>query len=313
MIDIDKNIEKELKLNKLSTTYPVYYKFFMNNLTERVSRLFIWDCDPVPQKEVERRMIYQGHSDIARYPVDKELTAFYGGLNGVTKYEDEFTHCTVRCPKWSKNLKIGEEVIVINNNSTRTPIIYLIDYYAKSLAHIECSIIGTLVNARKGNIIVTNNDKQTQAVRQYLTDIYNGKFNSNIVDSTFLGIETLNADKQTETDLLKLIELKERTLKNFYEDIGVRSSFQKVSNTIQAEVEKDTSLLMLNLDDMLACREKGCEEVNALFGTNWSVKLNPDIDYQDEEEKTEDNDENDNEEESDNETENDGNSENSEG
>ena len=30
---------------------------------------------------------------------------------------------------------------------------------------------------------------------------------------------------------------------------------------------------------MLRCREKACEEVNKLFGTNWSVHVAKEIDY----------------------------------
>ena len=46
-----------------------------------------------------------------------------------------------------------------------------------------------------------------------------------------------------------------------------------------AEVEADTSLLLLNLSDMLKCREKGAEEVNKMFNTNWSVHIAEEIDY----------------------------------
>ena len=46
-----------------------------------------------------------------------------------------------------------------------------------------------------------------------------------------------------------------------------------------AEVEADTSLLLLNLSDMIHYREKGAEEVNKMFGTNWTVHIAEEIDY----------------------------------
>ena len=46
-----------------------------------------------------------------------------------------------------------------------------------------------------------------------------------------------------------------------------------------AEVEADTSLLLLNLADMIDSRVKGCEAVNDMYGTNWSVHIAEEIDY----------------------------------
>ena len=46
-----------------------------------------------------------------------------------------------------------------------------------------------------------------------------------------------------------------------------------------AEVEADTSLLLLNLSDMIESRKKGADKVNKMFGTNWSVHIAEEIDY----------------------------------
>ena len=59
----------------------------------------------------------------------------------------------------------------------------------------------------------------------------------------------------------------------------MRSAFEKRSNSVEAEVEADTSLLLLNLADMIDSREKGAEAVNDMFGTNWSVHIAEEIDY----------------------------------
>ena len=37
--------------------------------------------------------------------------------------------------------------------------------------------------------------------------------------------------------------------------------------------------VLLNLSDMIKCREDGCDKVNALYGTNWSVHVTEEIDY----------------------------------
>ena len=48
---------------------------------------------------------------------------------------------------------------------------------------------------------------------------------------------------------------------------------------IEEEVAANDSMLLLNLNDMLAARQKGCEAVNSLFGTNWSVDVAEELKY----------------------------------
>ena len=76
-----------------------------------------------------------------------------------------------------------------------------------------------------------------------------------------------------------MTEIREKILKSFYSDIGVRSAFEKRSNSVEAEVEADTSLLLLNLADMIDSRERGAEAVNDMFGTNWKVHIAEEINY----------------------------------
>ena len=70
-----------------------------------------------------------------------------------------------------------------------------------------------------------------------------------------------------------------KLIKSFYSAIGVRSAFEKRSNSIEAEVEADTSLLQINISDMIKCRETACEQINKMFGTNWNVHIADEIDY----------------------------------
>jgi hypothetical protein len=46
------------------------------------------------------------------------------------------------------------------------------------------------------------------------------------------------------------------------------------------EIDGDTSMLLLNVSDMIRQREKAAEEVNSLYGTNWSVHIAEEIDYE---------------------------------
>ena len=269
---------KITKLAKDSCTYNVKYAFWRDSLFERVMKLFVWEnTGDLKPKEIEQRLILNGHCGIANY--QGELTAFYGSFYGVTKYMDEWTNYIVCCPIYTAEKKIGTDVVVIDNNSLRNPTFELVHHYATMLAHTEVSLINCLINTRdSGGVPIASTEKQKASIKEYQNQIFNGKYGV-VTDVGNLGITYAGSDRKTQQDLIDIMETREKLIKSFYSDIGVRSAFEKRNNTVQAEVEADTSLLLLNLADMLRCREKACEEVNKLFGTNWSVHVAKEIDY----------------------------------
>ena len=268
------------KLARESSTFNAFYKYWRELLFERIMRLFVWEnTGDVQPKEIEQRLLLQGHCGITKLESDNQLTAMYGHFYGVTKYIDEWSNYTVRCPIYSGTRKIGKDIIVINNNSLRNPAYHLVHHYAIILAHTEVTLVNCLVNARDaGGIPVVGTEKQKQSVAEYQGKIFNGQYGT-VTDIGNLGIEYLGSDRKTGQDLMDIIETREKIIKSFYSDIGVRSAFEKRNNTVMAEVEADTSLLLLNLSDMIHYREKGAEEVNKMFGTNWTVHIAEEIDY----------------------------------
>lgn len=268
------------KLARESSTFNAFYKYWRELLFERIMRLFVWEnTGDVQPKEIEQRLLLQGHCGITKLENDNQLTAMYGNFYGVTKYIDEWSNYTVRCPIYSGTREIGKDIVVINNNSLRNPAYHLVHHYAIILAHTEVTLVNCLVNARdSGGIPVVGTEKQKQSVAEYQGKIFNGQYGT-VTDIGNLGIEYLGSDRKTGQDLMDIIETREKIIKSFYSDIGVRSAFEKRNNTVMAEVEADTSLLLLNLSDMIHYREKGAEEVNKMFGTNWTVHIAEEIDY----------------------------------
>lgn len=268
------------KLARESCTYNACYKFWREQLFERVMRLFVWEnTGEVKPKEIEQRLILAGHLGVTKIDNEKELTAMFGSFYGVTKYLDEWKNYTVRCPIYSGQRTIGKDVVVIDNNSLRNPVYPLIHHYAVMLGHTEVTLVNALVNARdSGGIPIVSTEKQKQSVAEYQGKIFNGQYGT-VTDIGNLGIEFAGSDRKTSQSIMDVMEVREKLIKSFYSDIGVRSAFEKRNNTVQAEVEADTSLLLLNLADMIKCREKGADDVNKMYGTNWTVHVAEEIDY----------------------------------
>ena len=268
------------KLARESSTFNAGYLYWREQLFERVMRLFVWEnTGDVKPKEIEQRLLLAGHCGITKIKNENTLTAMFGSFHGVTKYLDEWKFYNVRCPIYSGNRTIGKDVVVIDNNSIRNPLYPLIHHYSILLAHTDVTLVDCLVNARDaGGVPVVSTEKQKQSVAEYQGKIFNGQYGA-VTDIGNLGIQYVGADRKTSQGLQDVIITREKILKSFYSDIGVRSAFEKRSNSVEAEVEADTSLLLLNLSDMIDSRKKGAEEVNKLFGTNWSVHIAEEIDY----------------------------------
>lgn len=276
---------KALKFfQKTGGTFLQFNAYWTENLFERIMRLFVWDgTDPVPAKEIEQRLLIQGHCGVFNFKDPKtgitELTAMFGNFNGVAKYMDELPRYMMRCPVWSGNTEVGKNSVVISNNSLRNPALPLVNHYAYLLAHTDVTLSRLMIAARDaGGVPIATSDKQKQDIEVYQRHLYNGE-DGVVTDLGALGVEYAGSDKHTNQNIVDVMDVRQRILKNFYSDIGVRASFEKRSNATVNEVEADTSMLLLNITDMLESRKRGADAVNNMFNTNWSVKLADEINY----------------------------------
>ena len=264
-----------------NSTYSAFYFYWRDELFSRVMRLFKEKTDPIPTKEIEIRLMMQGHVGIAplNYSGKNELTAFWGVPNGIGKYRDELPFYSCRCPVWSGNLKVGKEVIVIDNNILRNPLYDMIHHYAILLAHNEVTYIHTMVNARNANgIPIATTTKQKKSIKEFIGKVFNGQYDV-VTDIGNMGIDYAGVHTNTAIGADELWNARERILASFLSDIGVKTGLDKKSNSVVDEVNAGTPSMLINLKDMLASREEGFDRVNKRFGTSWTVELNEDIDY----------------------------------
>ena len=72
-----------------------------------------------------------------------------------------------------------------------------------------------------------------------------------------------------------IIDARENVLKIFLSELGVQYGDPKRERQTTDEIHMNTQALIVNSADMLAAREKMCADVNARYGTNSSVRINP--------------------------------------
>ena len=267
-------------------TYPDFYRYWKENLFERLMRLFIWEGmdEPLP-KEIEQRLILAGHCGISQF--ENKITAFFGTFFGVTVYQDEWKNYNVHSPIYSGTKTIDEDIVIIDNNSLRNPTYEHVNHYASLLAHAEVTLLQQFVQARdSGGVPIARTEAAKQSLLNYQAKMFMGKIGV-VSDPAGIGVEYQGADRHTSLDISGIWEVRTKLLKQFYADIGVRATFDKRSNTVVDEITSDSSMLLYNVSDMIKCRERAVDKINEMFGTNWSVRISDEIDYNDENEPEE--------------------------
>lgn len=280
----DKLIEHHLD----ACTYPAYYKFWTNELFERLTRLFVWEdtyklvdgkivgIDP---KEIESRLILRGFAAVSKLPSEDDLTVFFASMFGPTKYFDEWKQVNIHCPIYAGTRTIDKDAIIINNTRIRNPSYMYVHHYATLLAHAEVTLVDMMVDARdNGGVPVARTQKQFESIRAYQNKRFYGKYGV-VTDMGGLGVDYAGSDRKTSQSVLEVLEARNKLIRSFYSDIGIRAAFEKKSNVNSLEIDGNDSLLKFNISDMLDQRKLACEKINDLFGVDWSVHLPEEIDY----------------------------------
>ena len=288
--DVYRGDERLIEYQLDACTYPAFYRYWTNELFERLMRIFVWEdtyklengvivgIDP---KQIESRLILKGFCAITKMrESDEELTAFFASMFGPTKYYDEWKQVNVHCPIYAGTRTIDTDAIIINNTPIRTPSYMHVHHYATMLAHAEVTLIDMMVDARdNGGVPIARTQKQFESIRAYQNKRFNGKYGV-VTDMGGLGVDYAGSDRKTSQSIPDVLEARNKLVRSFYSDIGVRSAFEKKSNVNSLEIDGNDSVLEFNISTMLKQRELACDKVNELFGTNWSVHVAEEIDYE---------------------------------
>lgn len=242
--------------------------YWQNLLYGRCTRLFKWETGDFPSKELENALLMFGKAVV--FKLDGNIVSARCTLYQNEVYFDEFKYATYTLPYITGDLEIGVNCVLANNTILRNPLLPLINHYANLLAHVDTSIIIELVNLRSTTSIIAKDRATATTADRWLTDLFNGKVNS-IKDSIMENL-TLQKDTRSNNNVGNLLEVRKELLNMFYQDIGIQSSTEKRERLNIPETGMNTGVLLINLGEMLELRKQCCEEVNAMFGTNWNVE-----------------------------------------
>ena len=175
-------------------------------------------------------------------------------------------------PTISETLEINKETVIIRNDTNYRGLYALHKKYAELLAEAELSLRSTLVVLRDQLLFIAKTESQRRAVERYIASRELGE--PSFIQSQDLGTQLETVFANTHSNAVELAVNGLQAIKAaWYNEIGLNPSFSmKREYTSAQEIDTQTDLLMPIIDDMYESRRIGIENVNAMFGTNISVR-----------------------------------------
>lgn len=253
----------------------VNMSMYINYMLNRTIHIFKYDNLPETITPRVLELYLQTNGNVCITEVNGNLYAFTGGLGGEPDVYYMPTIYTVANPAlaFSKNLKIGEDCIVIPNDSTYMGMLPMFKYYATLTVETDISFKRLLVNMRKLNVFSSNNDRTTESAREYLRKLEDGEdgiiAEQGLVDA--FRVQPYNNPQRMLTDLIEFQQYNKASWFNF---IGLNANYNMKRESLNSnETQLNDDMLYPLIDDMLEQRIKGIEAINAKYGTNITVSF----------------------------------------
>lgn len=245
-------------------------------MLDRTQSMFHYSGLPesIPQRMLELYLQTNGNVCIARH--DGEVYAFFGGLGGEPDVYYRPTIYTVSNPAlhMSKNFKVGDDCVVIPNDSLFMGLLPLFSRYASAIVESELTLYIALINTRLVDLITAGNDRTKLALDKVISDIEDGKLSAAIDKGLETSIHAFPYADQNGRTLIDLIEVIQYQKANWYNEIGLNANYNMKRESLNSgETGLNDDALLPLIDDMLSCRREGLEKVNAMFGLDISVEL----------------------------------------
>ena len=252
-------------------------KVYINYMMIRLQKMFKYTNlpDTIPREMLEYYLQVNGSCLIARHS-DGNLYAFTGSYGGEPDAYYRPTIYVVANPalKLSKDFKIGEDGVIIRNDSLWIGLYPLMARYASLMAENILTIRSADVMLRVLAMLTAPDDKTKIAAETYLKKLENGEFGVIGENRFFDGVKMQSPPSNNGSYLTQFIELHQYLKGSFYNEIGLNANFNMKREALgDGETSLNEDILLPLCEEMLRCREEDIQKVNEMFGTDIKVEF----------------------------------------
>lgn len=267
------------------------------NILNKTTRMFEYKNLPktIKQKDLETQLQMNGFCIWKKVLNPKtnveEWYTFFGGLGGEPNPYYLPTIATIANPalRYTANLKIDDDCIVMRNDNYYLGIIPVISKYASLIIEGEITLKYALLNARIPSVFQADNDNAYQSAKEVFEGIYNGNEYNFIVGSKtseiFNGINSFEFSGKENRRITEIIEAIQYNKGSEYNELGLNAAFNMKREAInEAEANINDDILMPYCETMLLSRREALEElkektgleITVDFSSNWKKAVDRD-------------------------------------
>ena len=233
--------------------------------------------DTIPKRYLELYLQNNGHAAIVQ--VDGKLYATFGNWGGEPDAYYVPKEYVVANPYLDlfKTYTIGEDCVIVGNDSLYRGLQPMYTRYASLLTENDLSFLLADINARIVSIINANDENTRASAVQYLQDVERGELgvirSNGFLDDLSFTTQPFSS-RNTSGALTDLIEYHQYLKASWFNELGLNANYNMKREAINSgESQLNDDMLLPLIDDMLACRQRGLDEVNAMFGTDIRVRF----------------------------------------
>jgi len=203
-----------------------------------------------------------------------------GSLSGYDFYYRP-TKFILANPMLSREFTIGKDCEIVKLTPEYCGIWDIIEYYARKLSQLSLSVDMSIINTRFAKIFAARNKSAAETLKKILDKINQGepavitdeKLTDDRTDKAApfqeFGIEHLKNNYITDMQLQDM-----QTLLNMFDiEVGIPTiPYKKQERLVVSEAESKVIESEARITTWIECINSSFERVNALFGTNMSVK-----------------------------------------
>lgn len=254
----------------------LFVRRHIQEMLNRTGSLFKYENLP---KDVDERMLelyLQTYGACFFTKVEDKYYVFRAGYGGEPDVYYRPTVAIVANPalRLSKEYKIGEDGIVCINDTMMQGLIPTFSLYGSLIAENIISMRLALINNRHTATITATTDANKKSAELYLKRLSDGEQGVMLDKSLGDGIHVQPVRQGNDNALTALIEHQQYLKASEFNAIGINANYNMKRESItSSESDLNNESLFPMIDDMLECRKKWIDLVNALYGLDISVDL----------------------------------------
>lgn len=282
-----------MKYFKQKVTYGICdvdaaYQFYFKYLLGKLHEIFKWENLPDTIDEVFlNNVLFLSGRCCFTDKLDSSLRCYFGEIGGAPNIYYMPTQFIISNPvAGSEDIKIDMEkegVVMYNSKEDKVynfmpsggGLFPLIHQTATLLADNIVSINTAQINSRVQAVAVTDDKNVSNSAEAALKQLYAGKpwtaMTENLINS--IKINPISNPGMSNT-ISTLIELHQYIMADFYNSIGIKTNpVNKKERLITDEINSVDNYLAVTLEQMLHSRQEAVDKINAMYGTNISIKV----------------------------------------